>query len=92
MSCTDESECTSLLPARKAICCVCFNKHCVVEEVSDVPQLSCHGTELIFLGSFTKKVLEHQSTIKTSVTVISVDGLSTDAKDRKSLEAKVPEK
>lgn len=83
---------TSPLPAREAIHCVSFNNYCVAEVVSAVPQLPCSGTKLIFLGSFTKQVLEDHSTIKISATVTCVDGLGTEAKGWEGLEAEVEDK
>lgn len=82
---------TSPLPARVAIHCVSFSKHGVAEEVSDVPQLLCHGTELIFLGSFTKQVLLHQSPIKISVSVTQLMVLAQ-TKDWKGLKVQIPGK
>lgn len=64
-----------------AIHCVSFSKHCVAEEVTDVPQLFCCGTQLIFFSSFTNQVLEQQSSVRINATVTSVDGLGTEAKD-----------
>lgn len=66
----------------------------LLRRLSDVPPPSCHRTELVFLGSFSEQVLEHQSAIKIGETVTSVGGLGTKAKDWKisGLETRVPEK
>lgn len=86
MSCT-----LSPLPAREAVHCVSFSKHCVAEEVSDVPLLLCMGQ-----GWFSQVASPSKSfntkVLSKSVSVTSVDVLGTKTKDWKGLKVQIPGK